>query len=79
MKKTIILFSALCLSGCYTHTNESVIGYNEKGQTIVKVCTSHGSPLNPNAYGSSCTVELRDYGRVTNDAHTINVISNDKR
>ena len=78
MKKTLILISTICLFGC-SHTNESVIGYNEKGQTIVKVCKSWGNLGNASAFGSSCTVELRDYGRVTNDAHTINVISNDKR
>lgn len=79
MKKIILLSSMICLGGCYTHTEEYVVGYNDKGQTIVRVCSSRGSPINPTAYGSSCTVELRDYGRITNSANTVNIISNDKR
>ena len=78
MKKVIIL-SSLLLSGCFSHINETVIGYNEKGQTIVKVCKSRGNLVNSSAFGSDCIVELRDYGRITNSANTINVISNDKR
>lgn len=78
MKKTVILFSILCLFGC-SHTSEQVLGYNEKGQTIVRVCHSRGNLVNSAAFGSDCTVELRDYGRITNSANTINVISDNKR
>ena len=78
MRKLLILATVICLAGC-SHVNETIIGYNEKGQTIVKVCHSRGNLVNAAAFGSDCTVELRDYGRVTNDAHTINVISNDDR
>lgn len=78
MRKTVLLFSILCLAGC-SHTSEQVLGYNEKGQTIVRVCRSRGNLVNSAAFGSDCTVELRDYGRITNSANTINVISDNKR
>lgn len=65
----------VCLCGC-AHTSESILGYNERGQTVVRVCKSYGQL---GMYGSDCTIELRDYGRVTNDAHTVNVISNPNR
>lgn len=80
MKKALIACSVLFLAGCVMdHTNEDVIGYNDEGKTIVKVCKYSGTPANPSAFGSTCKVELRDYGRVSNKADTINIISNDKR
>lgn len=79
MKKIILICGILALCGC-THTTEDVVGYNEEGLTLVRVCKAYGDPMAAaNAYGSECWLELRDYGRITNNASTINVISNDKR
>lgn len=78
--KTVILFGIMIsLVGC-AHTYEQVVGYNEDGLTLVQVCKSYGDPtLRPDAYGSSCVLELRDYGRITNTANTVNIISDDNR
>lgn len=78
MKKYILFFFVLCLAAC-AHKSEQVIGYNEDGFTIVRVCTSHGNLVNPSAFGSDCEIELRDYGRISNPSNTVNVISNDRR
>ena len=78
-RRIMVLFMALCCGAC-THINEEIIGYNEQGKTIVKVCKSVGDPLgHPNDYGSSCRIEERDYGRISNTATTINVISDNNR
>lgn len=65
MKKAFILLCVICLSGC-SHTHEQILGYNDKGQSIVQVCHSRGSFSNSSAFGSSCIIELRDYGWITN-------------
>ena len=78
MQKISLLVMVICLSAC-AHTSEQVIGYNEEGKTIVRVCTSRGNLVNPTAFGSDCEVQLRDYGRVSNKSDTINIITNDKR
>lgn len=78
MKKYILCFFVLCLAAC-THTSEQIVGYNEDGLTLVRVCTSYGEYGDHAAYGSDCKIELRDYGRISNPSNTINVISNDKR
>lgn len=79
MKKISFIILVLCLVAC-SHTSEQVVGYNEDGLTLVRVCTSYGDPMyTPDAYGSSCVLELRDYGRITNSASTINVISDERR
>jgi hypothetical protein len=79
MKKIYAIFTILILTtGCYSHVSEDVLGYNEHGQTIVRVCKSTGNPANPVAFGSSCSVELRNYGRI-NHSNTINVISDYNR
>lgn len=78
MKKMLILSVFLLTSGC-SHVTEEIIGYNESGQTVVKICKSRGNLANAAAFGSDCKIELRDYGRISNKSNTINVISNDKR
>lgn len=78
MKRISVLILCGGLCAC-AHTSEQVIGYNEYGETLVRVCTSHGNLVNASAFGSDCTIEIRDYGRVTNKAETINVISSEKR
>lgn len=74
----LLIFPILFLSAC-AHTSENIVGYNEKGQTIVKVCKSRGTLSNIDAFGSSCKIELRNYGRVSNTSDTVNIISTDKR
>lgn len=78
MKKliTILLLFAIC--GC-AHVSETIIGYNEEGKTIVQVCKSRGNLANASAFGSSCKIEARDYGRVSNKSNTLNVISTETR
>ncbi len=76
--KKLYLLSALMLCAC-AHTAEQVIGYNEDGKTIIRVCKSRGTTNNATAFGSKCTVELRDYGRVSNASDTINIISKETR
>lgn len=78
MKKLTLLTLFLGLCAC-AHTSEQIIGYNEEGKTLVRVCTSRGNLVNASAFGSDCVVELRDYGRVTNKAETVNIISSEKR
>lgn len=78
MKKLTLLTLFLGLYAC-AHTSEQVIGYNEDGKTLVRVCKSWGVAADHAAYGSECVVELRDYGRVTNKAETVNIISSEKR
>lgn len=79
MKYIMFLGTLMILAGC-AHTYEQVVGYNEEGLTLVQVCKSYGDPtLRPDAYGSSCVLELRDYGRITNTANTVNIISNENR
>ena len=78
MKKLTLLILFLGLCAC-AHTSEQVIGYNEDGKTLVRVCTSRGNLANATAFGSECVVELRDYGRITTNAETVNVISSEKR
>ena len=80
MKKLIVIavFATVGMSAC-THINENIIGYNERGETIVQVCKSRGNLSSADAYGHSCKIEIRDYGRVSNKANTFNVISNDAR
>ncbi len=77
MKKIIFLF-LIIITGC-SHVTEEVIGYNQYGQTIVRVCKSNGNLVNPTAFGSSCSIEARNYGRISNQTTTINVISDDNR
>lgn len=78
MKKIYIIITILALvSGC-SHVSEEVLGHNQYGQTIVRVCKSRGNLVNPVAFGSSCSVELRNYGRV-NQSNTINIISDHNR
>ena len=79
MKKIIVLFALSLLVSACAHVSENIIGYNERGQTIVRVCKSRGNLGTVDAYGSSCTIEVRDYGRISNQANTINIISNDNR
>lgn len=80
MNKAIFIFLAALFCSACTHINEEIIGYNEHGKTIVRVCKSVGDPLgHPNDYGSSCKIEERDYGRISNTATTINVISDNNR
>ncbi|MCQ2581522.1 MAG: hypothetical protein MJ170_00885 [Alphaproteobacteria bacterium] len=81
MKKTLVIITAcLVLSACsHTHITEDIIGYNETGKALVRVCKSSGIGANAKAFGSSCLIELRDYGKISNTANTINVISNDDR
>ena len=78
MKKIFFLSSIVCVTAC-AHVSEQIVGYNEEGMTIVRVCTSRGNLVNPSAFGSGCEIELRDYGRISNTANTVNIISNDKR
>lgn len=78
MRKACLLMCVICLTAC-GHVSEQVIGYNEDGITIVRVCKSQGNLVNPSAFGSNCEIELRDYGRISNTANTVNIISNDKR
>lgn len=78
MKKLLLSISFICFFGC-SHTSEQIIGYNEHGQTIVKVCHTRGNLVNSSAFGSNCVIELRDYGRITKNAETINIISDDNR
>lgn len=65
MKKVFVLFFVVCLVGC-SHTHEQIIGYNEKGQSIVQICHTRGSFSNLSAFGSECIIELRDYGWISN-------------
>lgn len=78
MKKLLILFSLFAFSGC-AHVSETIIGYNEEGKTIVQVCKSRGNLANTSAFGSSCKIEARDYGRISNKSNTLNVISTETR
>ena len=78
MKKLLLCILCLFLYAC-THISEQVIGYNEEGKTLVRVCKSTGTPAYPNAYGSECLVELRDYGRITTKAETVNIVSTEKK
>lgn len=78
MKKYVLFFLVLGLSAC-AHKSEQIIGYNEEGLTLVRVCSSYGDPGNSTAYGSDCKIEVRDYGRISTPASTVNVISDDKR
>ncbi len=77
MKKLFILFSVFILSAC-SHVDEHIIGYNDKGQTLVKVCRSRGNIGHAFAFGSRCTIELRDYGKVTKNARTVNIVTDEK-
>ena len=78
-KILIAVLGAVLCSAC-THISEEIIGYNDRGKTIVRVCKSTGDPLgHTNDYGSSCKIEERDYGRISNMANTINVISDNDR
>lgn len=80
MKKIFIYINVLFLCSCgWGHISEEIIGYNEEGKTMVRICESRGNLVNPQAFGSSCRIELRDYGRITKSAETVNIISNDKR
>ena len=79
MKKIFLLAACLALSACYRHTSEQIVGYNEDGKTLVRICTSKGSPASSTAFGSNCVLELRDYGRITKTAETVNIISTEKR
>lgn len=74
MKKIIILLAVITFNcACYfTHISETVIGINEEGKTLVQFCKSKGTLKNTTAFGSSCTVELRDYGKITFEENTVN-------
>ena len=79
MKKLALVFMILGLCACSHHTKETIVGYNEEGKTLVRVCKSVGNLASQDAFGSECTIELRDYGRITTKTETVNVISADKR
>ena len=79
MKKVLFLFIVCLLASACSHVSENIIGYNERGETIVQVCKSRGTLNNADAFGSSCKMEIRDYGRVSNKTNTVNVVSNDNR
>ena len=66
MKKIIILLILTVFNcACYfTHLSETIIGTNEQGKTIVQFCKSKGTLKNTTAFGSTCTIELRDYGNI---------------
>lgn len=66
MKKIIILLILTVFNcACYfTHYSETVIGTNEEGKTIIQFCKSKGTLTNTKAFGSTCTIELRDYGNI---------------
>lgn len=78
MKKSLLFLIVICVSAC-AHTSEQIVGYNEEGLTLVRVCTSYGEYGDHAAYGSDCKIELRDYGRISNPANTVNIISNNNR
>jgi len=66
MKKIILLLIITVFNcACYfTHLSETIIGTNEDGKTIVQFCKSKGTLKNTKAFGSTCTIELRDYGHI---------------
>lgn len=79
MKKLVFLwFVALFLGAC-AHVSETVIGYNEDGKTIVRICNARGNLGNDHAFGSSCKIEMRDYGKISNTSQTFNIISTGDR
>ena len=55
-----LLFMTFALSAG-PHSDEQVIGYNDDGLAMVRVCESLGSFENTSAFASSCRIELRDY------------------
>lgn len=79
MKKVIFLFISCMFASACAHVSENIIGYNERGETIVQVCKSRGNLASADAFGHSCKIEIRDYGRISNKSDTINIISNDNR
>lgn len=80
MKKLLFIFASTAFLGaCFSHVTEDVVGYNEDGKTIVKVCKTKGTPSNYAAFGTTCKIEKRDYGRVSNKTETLNIISESSR
>lgn len=78
MKKLLIMLCLFAVSGC-AHVSETIVGYNEEGKTIVQICKSRGNLANSSAFGSSCKIEERNYGRISNKSNTLNVISTEAR
>lgn len=79
MKKIYAILGIVLLTTSCSHVSEEIIGNNQEGMTIVRVCKSRGNLVNPVAFGSSCFIETRDYGRISNKTNTINIISDDDR
>lgn len=77
MKKLSIISILVLFAGCSRTYYENVIGYNEKGQTLVRVCDSTVGVLDN--LEANCKIELRDYGRISGVANTVNSISDDER
>ena len=66
MKKLIfVLIATLFLGACFLYLSEDVIGYNEEGKAVVKICRSRGTVGHERLLGASCRIELRDYGKVS--------------
>ena len=71
MKKLIfILIATLFLGACFLYLSEDIIGYNEEGKAVVKMCRSRGTVGNERLLGSSCRIELRDYGKIDTSQNT---------
>ncbi len=68
--KKIILFLMLCILSSCAFKSEKIIGYNDKGKTLVEVCDFKAGEEKA-AFNSNCVIDLRDYGNVTNKKETI--------
>ena len=66
MKKIILLLIVIAANcGClFTHYSEDIIGTNDDGMTVIKFCKSKGTLVHKSIFGSTCTIELRDYGNI---------------
>lgn len=76
MKRVYLILCLAAMSGCSFQNNEKIVGYNEQGKTVVEVCRG-GFVIGIG--GESCSIELKDYGRVSNKSDTLNVISKEDR
>ena len=68
--KKVVLFSLLYILSSCAFKSEKIVGYNDKGKTLVEVCEFKGGEEKV-AFNSNCVIDLRDYGNITNKKETI--------